>query len=196
MRFHFNDILTIDPKTSIINGAKYIHSPNYDERPSGMEVDLLVIHGISLPPGNFNKKSINYITDLFTNNLNPKQHPYFKEIYQLKVSCHCLIRRNGQLIQYVPFKYRAWHAGISCFNNKENCNDFSIGIELEGDDATPFEEAQYKTLQILLGALRGVLPIKAVTSHAHVAPDRKTDPGPCFDWTFVRDACPGLLVQP
>lgn len=188
MRFHFNDILTIDPKTSIINGAKYIHSPNYDKRPTGIEVDLLVIHGISLPPGNFNKKSINYITDLFTNNLDPKQHPYFKEIYQLKVSCHCLIRRNGQLIQYVPFKYRAWHAGVSHFNNKDNCNDFSIGIELEGTDYLPYTDRQYKTLIPLIRSIRNVyqkISINNIVGHSDIAPGRKKDPGQYFNWQIL-----------
>lgn len=187
MRFRFSDILTIDPKTSIINGAKYIYSPNYDQRPKGVEVDLLVIHGISLPPGNFNKKSIGYITDLFTNNLDPNQHSYFKEIYQLRVSCHCLIARNGKLIQYVPFKYRAWHAGVSNFNERDNCNDFSIGIELEGTDYLPYTDRQYKTLIPLIKTIRNAYPkiSNNIVGHSDIAPGRKQDPGQYFNWQIL-----------
>jgi N-acetyl-anhydromuramoyl-L-alanine amidase len=180
MTSRFNSI-----KNSIINNAQYIHSPNYDLRPVNTEIDLLVIHGISLPPGEFSINSGKYITDLFTNKLNPNAHPYFKEIYELKVSCHCLIRRNGKLIQYVPFKYRAWHAGNSCFNGRTNCNDFSIGIELEGTDNTPYTEQQYKILSTVIKLICSVykkITVDNIVGHSNIAPGRKTDPGDYFDW--------------
>ncbi len=173
--------------------ARRIESPNQDARPAQAIVDLVVIHAISLPPGECGGPGV---MQLFTNQLNPDAHPYFAEIAQLKVSAHFFIRRDGALIQFVPVNARAWHAGLSNWQGRERCNDFSVGIELEGDDATPFEDAQYATLQSLLGALRDVLPIQAVTSHAHIAPGRKTDPGPCFDWGRVRAACPEWLVVP
>ena len=178
-------IIEIDPEQSIITSAKYIYSPNYDLRPNNTEIDLLVIHGISLPPGNFSKKSEQYITDLFTNKLNPNTHPYFKDIFQLKVSCHCLIRRNGKLLQYVPFKYRAWHAGKSYFNGKTDCNDFSIGIELEGTDDLPYTTKQYHILTNLIYAICRNYPkitLNNIVGHSHIAPDRKTDPGNHFNW--------------
>lgn len=185
-RSHFN----IDPDTSIITNAKYICSPNYDVRPPGTEVDLLVIHGISLPPGKFNKKSLTYITDLFTNQLDPSLHPYFTEIFQLKVSCHCLINRAGILIQYVPFKYRAWHAGVSCFNGRTNCNDFSIGIELEGSDDLPYTNKQYKTLSALINDICRIykkITLNNIVGHSDIASDRKTDPGNYFDWQKLQN---------
>ena len=172
--------------------AEHIESPNQDARAPGAEIDLVVIHAISLPPGEYGGDGV---LKLFTNALDPEAHPYFAEIAHLKVSAHFFIRRDGTLIQCVPVTARAWHAGVSVWLGRERCNDFSVGIELEGDDDTPFEPAQYATLQSLLKALMAELPIKAVTSHSHVAPGRKTDPGPCFEWATVRDACPGLLVQ-
>lgn len=180
-----NIIFHIDPERSIITEAKYIYSPNYDLRPDNVEIDLLVIHGISLPPGEFLDQSGEYITQLFTNKLEPDKHPYFKEIYQLKVSCHCFITRNGELIQYVPFKYRAWHAGESNFNGKSNCNDFSIGIELEGSDEQAYTTKQYHTLIPLIHTIRNVykkITINNIVGHQHIAPNRKTDPGAYFDW--------------
>ncbi|MEZ0237469.1 MAG: 1,6-anhydro-N-acetylmuramyl-L-alanine amidase AmpD [Methylophilaceae bacterium] len=162
--------------------AHQIASPNYDERPDGCAIDLIVIHNISLPPGEFGGDGV---INLFTNRLNPEAHPYYREIHHLKVSAHFFIRRNGELIQFVPCDKRAWHAGVSQWQGRERCNDFSIGIELEGDDETPFEEAQYATLNALLTALREIYPGAAVTGHSDIAPGRKTDPGPCFDWGRV-----------
>ena len=162
--------------------ARQIVSPNYDERPPGCGIDLIVIHNISLPPGEFGSDGV---IELFTNRLNPDAHPYYREIHQLKVSAHFFIRRDGELIQFVSCDKRAWHAGVSQWQGRERCNDFSIGIELEGDDETPFEEAQYTTLNALLTALKEVYPVAAVTGHSDISPGRKTDPGPCFDWGRV-----------
>ena len=162
--------------------ARQIVSPNYDERPPGCGIDLIVIHNISLPPGEFGSDGV---IELFTNRLNPEAHPYYREIHQLKVSAHFFIRRDGELIQFVSCDKRAWHAGVSQWQGRERCNDFSIGIELEGGDETPFEEAQYTTLNALLTALKEVYPVAAVTGHSDISPGRKTDPGPCFDWGRV-----------
>ena len=163
-------------------GASVVPSPNFDQRPEGVEIDLIVIHSISLPPGQYGGPGIE---QLFTNQLDPAAHPYYAQIAGLKVSSHFLIKRDGALVQFVPVAQRAWHAGVSNWQGRERCNDFSIGIELEGDDDTPFETAQYLTLQALLKSLVDLWPIKAITSHAHIAPVRKTDPGPCFDWSQV-----------
>lgn len=169
----------------VVPGARQIASPNCDARPAGMPVDLVVIHNISLPPGEFGG---NGVIDLFTNRLDPQAHPYYAGIHQLKVSAHFFIRRDGELIQFVPCDRRAWHAGVSHWQGRERCNDFSIGIELEGDDHSPFEPAQYATLNALLAALRRVYPIRAITGHADIAPGRKTDPGPHFDWSRITAA--------
>lgn len=180
--------LTIAPTTNLVVGATYVCSPNYDLRPDNTEIDLLVLHGISLPPGEFIAKSEQYLNNLFTNTLDPEEHPYFQEIYQLKVSCHCLIKRDGKLIQYVPFNYRAWHAGISYFNGKNNCNDFSIGIELEGSENLAYTKAQYKILLPLINLIRKTYPKITkdhIVGHCDIAPDRKTDPGSLFDWGWV-----------
>ncbi len=166
----------------LLHQAEYRPSDNWDERPAGGQVDLLVIHNISLPPGEFGGP---WIDDLFMNRLDPDAHPYFREIEGLKVSCHLLIRRDGQLIQYVPLNRRAWHAGNSNFCGRESCNDFSIGIELEGSDDQPFTDAQYASLAQATRAIRRLYPAignDRITSHAAIAPGRKTDPGPCFDW--------------
>lgn len=173
--------------------AQKIESPNSDARPDDAGVDLIVLHAISLPPGEYGGDGV---AALFTNRLDPAAHPYYAEIAGLKVSAHFFIRRDGQLIQFVPVTARAWHAGVSIWEGRERCNDFSLGIELEGDDDTPFAPAQYATLQTLLQALTLALPIRAVTSHSHVAPGRKTDPGPHFDWATVRAVCPNLQVVP
>lgn len=173
--------------------AQQIASPNQDARADGVAIDLVVIHSISLPPGEYGGDGV---AQLFTNRLNPDEHPYYAAIAGLKVSSHFFIRRDGALIQFVPVTARAWHAGVSSWEGRERCNDFSVGIELEGDDDTPFEAAQYASLQSLLGALAQHYPIRAVTSHAHIAPGRKTDPGPCFDWGPVRAACPQLTTVP
>ena len=141
----------------------------------------MVIHNISLPPGRFGGP---YIDQLFTGKLNPKEHPFFEEIKHLRVSAHCLIRRDGAIVQYVPFHLRAWHAGQSSYQGKEKCNDFSIGIELEGTDFEPFTEAQYQSLAQLTQLLISVYPLikHNITGHSDIAPERKTDPGPFFDW--------------
>lgn len=168
-------------------GASVVPSPNFDQRPDGVEIDLIVIHSISLPPGQYGGEGIE---QLFTNQLNADEHPYYAQIAGLRVSSHFLIKRDGALVQFVPVAQRAWHAGVSNWQGRERCNDFSIGIELEGDDETPFESAQYQTLQALLKSLADLWPIKAITSHAHIAPVRKTDPGPCFDWSQVESLFP------
>jgi AmpD protein len=163
--------------------ARQVASPNYDERPDESLIELVVIHNISLPPGEFGG---NGVIELFTNQLDPEAHPYYREIHQLRVSSHFFIRRDGELIQFVPCEKRAWHAGVSQWQGRERCNDFSIGIELEGDDATPFEEAQYVTLNALLDTLKITYPIAGIVGHSDIAPGRKTDPGPCFDWRKVK----------
>lgn len=175
------------------SAATVVASPNFDQRPEGVPIDLIVIHSISLPPGQYGGKGIE---QLFTNQLNADEHPYYAQISGLRVSSHFLIRRDGVLMQFVPVAQRAWHAGVSNWQGRERCNDFSIGIELEGDDDTPFETAQYQTLQKLLNALVDRWPIKAITSHSHIAPGRKTDPGPYFDWAQVGKACPTINVVP
>lgn len=154
-------------------------SPNCDARPEGMPIELIVIHNISLPPGVFDGDAV---IELFTNCLDWDAHPYYQGIRGLKVSAHFLIRRDGTLIQFVPLTLRAWHAGVSNWEGRERCNDFSIGIELEGDDDQPFSEAQYATLIPLVQTLKQAYPIRAVVGHSDIAPGRKTDPGPYFDW--------------
>jgi AmpD protein len=164
--------------------ARRVPSPNFDERPADESVRLIVIHAISLPPGEFGGQGI---IQLFTNCLDPAAHPYFCEIQDLRVSAHFLVRRDGELIQFVSCSRRAWHAGVSNWLGHENCNNFSIGIELEGCDQSPFEDAQYLTLNRLLAELRHRFLIEAVVGHSDVAPGRKTDPGPRFDWHRVHD---------
>lgn len=154
-------------------------SPNFDARPASAAIDLLVIHNISLPPGQFGGP---YIADLFSNCLDCDSHPYFDQLRTLRVSAHFLIRRDGGLIQFVSAEARAWHAGVSSFEGRERCNDFSIGIELEGSDFVPFDERQYHVLAELTVALQRRYSLRAVTGHQHIAPGRKTDPGPFFDW--------------
>jgi AmpD protein len=157
-------------------------SPNFDDRTDGNDISLLVIHCISLPPGEFDNP---YIDQLFCNKLDPDQHPYFKEIYQLTVSAHLLIKRSGEIVQYVAFDKRAWHAGKSEYKGRERCNDFSIGIELEGTEHTPYTEQQYQQLaaviELLLKSYPG-LSRQRITGHCDIAPERKTDPGASFDW--------------
>ncbi|KAF0164071.1 MAG: AmpD protein [Rhodocyclaceae bacterium] len=167
-----------------LSAARQVPSPNCDDRPAHEAVRLAVIHAISLPPDEFGGPGI---IQLFTNCLDPEAHPYFREIQGLRVSAHFLVRRDGELIQFVPCSRRAWHAGASNWLGRENCNDFSIGIELEGCDQLPFEDAQYRTLDRLLAELRSRYPLEAVTGHSDIAPGRKTDPGPCFDWSRVHD---------
>lgn len=160
-------------------GARRIASPNRDERPVGEPVSLIVIHAISLPPGQFGGDAI---AELFTNRLEPTAHPYFAQIAGLRVSAHFLIRRSGELIQFVSCRERAWHAGVSTWQGRTRCNDFSLGIELEGCDELPFDLAQYDCLDCLLALLCAHYPIAAVIGHSDIAPGRKTDPGPCFEW--------------
>ncbi len=160
-----------------------IDSPNCDARPAGSAVELLVIHNISLPPGEFGGSSI---VDLFTNKLDAATHPYYREIAGLKVSAHFLIRRDGVVIQFVSTEQRAWHAGVSSWRGRSGCNDFSIGIELEGADDCAFETAQYAALAELTRALCARYAIADVVGHSDIAPGRKTDPGPCFDWARFR----------
>ena len=166
-----------------IGSANWRPSPNQDIRPENIQPDLVVIHHISLPPGEFkNKNSSHYIVDFFQNKLDSNAHPYFAEITGQKVSSHFLITRSGELIQFVSTFNKAWHAGISSFLGREKCNDFSIGIELEGDGESAFEEAQYKTLTALVKKLSANYPNLQFAGHSDIAPDRKTDPGHFFDW--------------
>ena len=162
--------------------CRYVESPNQDERPDGEEPTLLVVHSISLPPGEYGGDAIERF---FTNCLDPAAHPYFREICALKVSSHFLIRRDGALVQFVPTTRRAWHAGVSRWRGRERCNDFSIGVELEGLDDAPFAEAQYATLIELVPKLRARHPLRDIAAHSDIAPGRKTDPGPFFDWPRV-----------
>ncbi|MCM8594168.1 1,6-anhydro-N-acetylmuramyl-L-alanine amidase AmpD [Accumulibacter sp.] len=162
-----------------IEGVTRVESPNHDGRPDGVPISLIVIHSISLPPGQFGGKAV---LDLFTNRLDPEAHPYFVGICNLRVSAHFLIARDGSLIQLVSCLERAWHAGVSSWNGQARCNDFSLGIEVEGCDDTPFDDRQYASLSGLIDALRRSYPIRAIVGHSDVAPGRKTDPGPRFDW--------------
>jgi AmpD protein len=162
-------------------------SPNFDHRPPDHNIDLVVIHNISLPPDQFGE---NWILDFFSNKLDPTLHPYFESIADLTVSAHALIRRDGEIIQFVSFDDRAWHAGASCYNGREQCNDFSIGIELEGSDNQPFEQPQYEALARLSSLLIRHYPLlseQTITGHSDIAPERKTDPGPFFEWQRFRD---------
>lgn len=165
--------------------ARKVLSPHFNERPDNEAPSLLVIHNISLPPGEFGGP---WIDRLFTGTLPPDAHPYFADICQLRVAAHCLIRRDGEIVQYVPFDKRAWHAGASCFQKRENCNDFSIGIELEGTDVLPYTDAQYQQLSALTQLLLTHYPLtpERITGHSDIAPQRKTDPGPAFDWNRYR----------
>jgi len=168
-----------------LTNAKQISSPNYDDRPNPVDISLLVIHCISLPPGEFDNP---YINQLFCNVLDPDAHPYFKEIHQLTVSAHLLIKRDGSCIQYVPFNKRAWHAGKSSYQGKERCNDFSIGIELEGTESIPYTEAQYIQLAEVIDSLLKAYPNlskQQITGHSDIAPGRKNDPGASFDWQRI-----------
>jgi AmpD protein len=165
-----------------IEPATQIASPNFDTRPENSSINMIVIHNISLPPNQYGGSGI---SQLFTNQLNPDEYPYYAEIYTRKVSSHFLIRRDGELIQFVSCIQRAWHAGQSSWQGRERCNDFSIGIELEGCDFEEFEPAQYHTLNLLLNCLKSTYPIQHIVGHSDIAPGRKTDPGPCFNWKNV-----------
>lgn len=177
---------SIDVQTGIMSGARYVHSPNHDARPAGSIPELIIVHGISLPPGEYGGP---WVDLLFTNALPPARHPYFAQIEGLQVSTHLLIRRDGELVQYVPFHLRAWHAGKSCYEGRERCNDFSIGIELEGSDEQAYEPVQYRRLADAILALCTTYPSlspERIAGHSDVAPGRKTDPGPAFDWPRLR----------
>lgn len=178
--------LYIDKDTGWVAEAEQCLSPNHDEYPEGTSPDLIVIHNISLPPSDFGGR---WIDDLFLNRLDPDAHPYFKDIACLKVSAHLLIRRCGSLVQFVPFNKRAWHAGVSCYEGREACNDFSIGIELEGADDMAFTEAQYIALYTVIISLLDTYPTlssQCIVGHSDIAPGRKTDPGEKFDWPRLR----------
>ncbi len=170
-----------------LQGVRQLHSHNCGDRPEGCEPDLLVIHNISLPPGCYGGDAIERF---FTNCLDWEEHPYYREIRGMEVSSHLLVRRDGDLVQFVSFNDRAWHAGASCFDGRENCNDFSIGIELEGTDDEPYTDVQYAVLADVSAALLEAFPRleeSRITGHSDIAPGRKTDPGPAFDWRRYRD---------
>lgn len=173
-------------------GARRAPSPNWDLRPPATGIDLLVIHGISLPPGEFGGR---WIDDLFHNRLDPGAHPYFPGIAHLRVSAHLLIRRDGELVQYVPLACRAWHAGRSCFQGRAECNDFSIGIELEGADDVPYTDRQYQvlaeTIKVVIRRYPLITP-ERIVGHRDIAPGRKTDPGPAFEWERLRGLLTGV----
>ncbi len=174
--------MNINKQTGLLEGVDYQASPNQDERPDCDDILGIVIHSISLPPGEFGG---GWINDLFLNQLDPSAHPYFEQIADLKVSAHALIRRDGEVVQYVPFHQRAWHAGESNWDGFNCCNDFTIGIELEGCDDQYFEQQQYEQLAELVIALCETYPklnTQQIRGHSQIAPDRKTDPGPYFDW--------------
>ena len=179
--------MRIDPASHLIVGVRYAPSPNFDERPLEASLSLIVVHSISLPPNEFGGA---YIEQLFTNQLDPNEHPYFAEIKDQKVSAHVLIRRNGEVMQFVPFNKRAWHAGQSEYKGCDNCNDFAIGIELEGTDETSYEKVQYLVLAGLVDSLRMVYPSlskEAIVGHSDISPGRKTDPGVAFNWQNFRE---------
>ena len=172
----------IDPERGVLQSARQVPSPNVDDRPAGTVPELIIVHGISLPPGIYGGP---WIDRLFTNDLPRDVHPYFEQVADLRVSSHLLLRRDGEIVQYVPFHLRAWHAGISSWQGRERCNDYSIGIELEGVDDQPYESVQYAMLGRVIASLcrtYASLSPRAVVGHSDVAPGRKSDPGPAFDW--------------
>ncbi|SOE52085.1 N-acetylmuramoyl-L-alanine amidase AmpD [plant metagenome] len=167
-------------------GVRHCPSPNVDARPEGAEVSLLVIHNISLPPGEFGGP---HVEGLFTNTLDHGAHPWLERLRGLRVSAHFFVRRDGEVVQFAATEARAWHAGVSRFAGRERCNDFSLGIELEGTDVLPYTDAQYDALESLAAALRARYPLVHAMGHEHIAPGRKTDPGPAFDWVRFGQAC-------
>ena len=179
--------LRVNPSNGLIEPARLCMSPNQDDRPGGARPELIVVHGISLPPGEFGGQQIEH---LFNNCLDWDADPYFGQIRGIEVSAHLLIRRDGELVQFVSFDRRAWHAGESSFRGKARCNDFSIGIELEGEDDTPYDDRQYNTLQLTVCALLRAYPqisARDIAGHSDISPGRKTDPGPAFDWLRLYD---------
>jgi AmpD protein len=178
--------MQVDLDSGLMRGAKWIASPNHDARPPGVEADLIVVHGISLPPGEFGGP---WIDRLFCNTLPAEVHPYFAEVAALRVSSHLVVAREGGITQYVRFTERAWHAGRSVYRGREACNDFSVGVELEGSDTLPYEAAQYSALAEVVAALCAAYPRlspERLVGHSDIAPGRKTDPGPAFDWPHAR----------
>jgi AmpD protein len=180
-------MISIDVESGLIRDARQVPSINCDDRPPGCEPVLIILHCISLPPGEFGGQ---WIDLFFSNQLDPNAHSYFREIADQRVSSHLLIRRDGELVQYVPLGKRAWHAGESCFDGRTKCNDFSIGIELEGEDDVPYSDEQYdvlcRTISMLCDAFPSLVDAPVV-GHSDVAPERKTDPGPAFDWLRFRN---------
>ena len=178
--------LKIDSATGLLTGVRQVLSPHCDARPAGTVAELLVVHGISLPPGEFGGP---WIDRLFTGTLPPEAHPFFRELAAARLSAHALVRRDGAIVQYVPFGERAWHAGASHYRGRSTCNDFSVGVELEGTDDTPYTEAQYQRLAALAAALLAAyvsLSAEHIVGHSDIAPGRKTDPGAAFDWPRFR----------
>ncbi|HWX27205.1 MAG TPA: 1,6-anhydro-N-acetylmuramyl-L-alanine amidase AmpD [Steroidobacteraceae bacterium] len=178
--------MRVDLESGLMRGARQMASPNHDSRPAGVEADLIVVHGISMPPGEFGGP---WIDRLFTNTLPAEAHPYFAEVGSLRVSSHLVVMRDGAVTQYVKFTERAWHAGKSSFEGREACNDFSVGVELEGTDTLPYEAAQYGALAKVVAALCAAYPRLSpdrLAGHSDIAPGRKTDPGPAFDWQLAR----------
>ncbi|PMH41264.1 N-acetyl-anhydromuranmyl-L-alanine amidase [Vibrio sp. 10N.286.49.B3] len=183
-------MMNID-KQGWLSDVKKVPSPFYDQRGDIKDISLLVLHNISLPPGEFGGP---YIEQLFTGKLNPKEHCFFSVVYKMKVSAHCLIRRDGEIVQFVSFMHRAWHAGLSCFAGRSKCNDYSVGVELEGSDFVPYTKQQYQALQQLTLTLQIHYPAiikERITGHQYIAPLRKTDPGLCFDWSYYRSLLKG-----
>jgi len=184
----------IDVESGILDSARQCSSPNQDARPADVDIDLVVLHGISLPPGEFGGTGIE---QLFCQRLDWDSHAYFQQIRGLEVSAHILIRRDGEVLQFVPFSARAWHAGASSFRGRAHCNDCSIGIELEGTDDLPYDDRQYAALITLLAALLRAYPAlsaRHIAAHSDIAPGRKTDPGPAFDWLRLYDGLGRLFA--
>lgn len=184
---HKVETMSIDNQSGKLRNVSFIESPNCDERSSEEDINLIVVHGISLPPNEFGGDGVR---QLFTNQLDPAEHPYYKSIHQLKVSAHAFIRRDGEIIQFVPFHKRAWHAGLSEYKGRCQCNDFSIGIELEGADDIPYTSSQYSALTSLINSLWQAYPHiqkEDLVGHSDIAPGRKTDPGESFDWQKLHD---------
>lgn len=178
--------LQVEPATGLLARTRQVLSPHCDARPKGAAAELIVVHGISLPAGEFGGP---WIDHLFAGDLSPDAHPALRDVSALRVSAHAVIGRDGTITQYVPFGMRAWHAGHSEYQGRSGCNDFSIGIELEGTDAIPYTDAQYESLTALVRALLATYPTlsaEQITGHSDIAPGRKTDPGPAFDWTRLR----------
>jgi AmpD protein len=191
-----NMTLCVNPQTGLLEGARLCLSPNRDSRPPGAGPELIVIHCISLPPGVFGGREIE---EFFCNRLDWDAHPYFQGIRGLEVSAHLLVRRDGTVLQFVPFGERAWHAGDSIFRRRKCCNDFSIGIELEGEDTTVYEDAQYDSLTQVISSLFQAYPgltARSIAAHSDISPGRKTDPGPVFDWLRLYDELQVQMADP